>query len=466
MAPQDWALTAKQISGGVNMASSALNQLIASQRGPDIAGSVMGGIQAAKQEQAQAQQQQLQQQQITMGQKQLANMDQQQAQQKKAESLKFAADIGYQIKKEADPAKRAALYQQGRQAAQFMGADTSWWPQQYDDQTQVGLDNAIAHVYGGEMVKADLTREGKALPNDVQEAQYMGIDLRTPEGRKQWQEFKKGQARPSGEGTPYKVPRSVMINGVPTEAVVDARTGEYTLPQINGSTVGTAQYDPSNKGAMAVAEASGTGTGKAYTAIQDAGVDAVKKQNTLGRLTSLLDGIQTGKLTSTGTELAAWGKAFGLPIGEDVGNAQALKAVANGLALELRNPSGGAGMPGAMSDADRNYLQGMVAGLDKDPQANQKILDGMKKLAQRDAEVAKMARDYKKQNGGKFDEYFYDSLAKYADEHPLFTKGGAAPTKPMQNQPTQNAQGWVLHTDAKGNKAYVSPDGSQYEEVK
>ena len=25
-------------------------------------------------------------------------------------------------------------------------------------------------------------------------------------------------------------------------------------------------------------------------------------------------------------------------------------------ALELRNPSGGAGMPGAMSDADRNFL--------------------------------------------------------------------------------------------------------------
>jgi hypothetical protein len=29
-----------------------------------------------------------------------------------------------------------------------------------------------------------------------------------------------------------------------------------------------------------------------------------------------------------------------------------------------------------------------------------------------------------------------------------------------------NARGWVLHTDAKGNKAYVSPDGKQFEEVK
>jgi len=32
--------------------------------------------------------------------------------------------------------------------------------------------------------------------------------------------------------------------------------------------------------------------------------------------------------------------------------------------------------------------------------------------------------------------------------------------------PPKNAKGWKLQTDAKGNKAYVSPDGKQYEEVK
>src|SRR5574343_115320 len=30
----------------------------------------------------------------------------------------------------------------------------------------------------------------------------------------------------------------------------------------------------------------------------------------------------------------------------------------------------------------------------------------------------------------------------------------------------KNAKGWTLHTDAKGNKAYVSPDGTQFEEVR
>ena len=33
------------------------------------------------------------------------------------------------------------------------------------------------------------------------------------------------------------------------------------------------------------------------------------------------------------------------------------------------------------------------------------------------------------------------------------------------NPPAKNARGWVLHIDAQGNRAYVSPDGSQFEEI-
>ena len=37
---------------------------------------------------------------------------------------------------------------------------------------------------------------------------------------------------------------------------------------------------------------------------------------------------------------------------------------------------------------------------------------------------------------------------------------------PKSAPPTTNAKGWTLHTDAQGNRAYVSPDGKSYEEVK
>lgn len=41
----------------------------------------------------------------------------------------------------------------------------------------------------------------------------------------------------------------------------------------------------------------------------------------------------------------------------------------------------------------------------------------------------------------------------------------ATPPPAATQQPLVNTKGWRLHTDAQGNKAYVSPDGSQYEEV-
>jgi len=48
--------------------------------------------------------------------------------------------------------------------------------------------------------------------------------------------------------------------------------------------------------------------------------------------------------------------------------------------------------------------------------------------------------------------------------------GGTSPapdaTAKTETAPNTNSKGWVLHTDAKGNKAYVSPDGKQFEEVK
>ena len=49
---------------------------------------------------------------------------------------------------------------------------------------------------------------------------------------------------------------------------------------------------------------------------------------------------------------------------------------------------------------------------------------------------------------------------------PNASAGGArVPAGGAGTAPT-NAKGWVLHTDANGNKAYVSPDGKSFEEVK
>lgn len=168
----------------------------------------------------------------------------------------------------------------------------------------------------------------------------------------------------------------------------------------------------------------GEGLGKRYNSIQDAGFSANQKMQKLDRLGGLLSSLDTGKLTPAGTELSAWAKAAGIPIGEGLDNAQAAKALSNEMALELRNPAGGAGMPGAMSDADRNYLQGLIASIDKTPGANKLLLEGMQKLSERDREVAKLARDYKREHG-KFDDGFYDRLEEFSNKNPLFKRGNS-----------------------------------------
>ena len=58
-------------------------------------------------------------------------------------------------------------------------------------------------------------------------------------------------------------------------------------------------------------------------------------------------------------------------------------------------------------------------------------------------------------------------------EAEMMLKAGKASTKLEQtrkdynakNPPAKNAQGWKLYTDKNGNKAYVSPDGKQYQKV-
>lgn len=63
------------------------------------------------------------------------------------------------------------------------------------------------------------------------------------------------------------------------------------------------------------------------------------------------------------------------------------------------------------------------------------------------------------------------SLQPRLDRYRKFTEhrggGQQAPARPAeQSIPQTNSRGWQLHTDASGNRAYVSPDGSQYEEVR
>lgn len=153
----------------------------------------------------------------------------------------------------------------------------------------------------------------------------------------------------------------------------------------------------------------------------------------LSRLGSLLDQVNTGKTQPTIQEFKATAKSLGvdlnaLGVGDNVGVAQAAQALTGQLALQLRDPSAGGGMPGAMSDQDRKALYSMVAQIGNDPNGNKLMLDWQKKIYQRSVDVAKIVNDY-----GRSPEFLkdptgvYAKVREYAEKNPLFDPEKDAP---------------------------------------
>jgi hypothetical protein len=140
-------------------------------------------------------------------------------------------------------------------------------------------------------------------------------------------------------------------------------------------------------------------------------------------LKSHLSKVDTGKLAPTVQSL----KAVAAYVAPDLAKewtqgtpyAQAAGALVNEMALQLRSPAGGAGMPGAMSDADREFLVNMTANVQNDPRAIPIMLDAKIAIEKRNAEIGKMARDYRRKNG-KIDDGFYEMIREHAESRPLF----------------------------------------------
>ena len=94
-------------------------------------------------------------------------------------------------------------------------------------------------------------------------------------------------------------------------------------------------------------------------------------------------------------------KKLGQLAGIDLGNVsgpEAAAVVSNKLALELRSPEGGAGMPGAMSDRDREFLLQMVPGLTTSKEGRDLMIKVQERIAKRDQQIADEARKYRMDN--------------------------------------------------------------------
>ena len=155
-----------------------------------------------------------------------------------------------------------------------------------------------------------------------------------------------------------------------------------------------------------------------FTARMDAGDVARTKLKPLRLLQQLLrDGISTG----AGQEQLMGIRNIMSTLGFDVqtiGKQEIFGALTKRLALAVRNPAGGEGMPGSMSNSDREFLVATVPGLELTEQGNAYLLIVMERQLQRDIELAKLAEQHFRENGTH--EGFQQKASDYAEANPMF----------------------------------------------
>jgi len=185
------------------------------------------------------------------------------------------------------------------------------------------------------------------------------------------------------------------------------------------------------------------------------------KLGTLSRMGQLLS--DPNIYTGTGAQQVLSAKKLAKAIGVDVGDVsgpEAIQAIGNQFALELRNPAGGAGMPGAMSDKDREFLQASVPGLGQTPEGNRKIVDYMKRVAQRSLDVERLRQSYVRDNK-RLDDGFYEQLEKFSNANPMFPEAAqqGAAQAPSQAAPRRAPDGnmYVPDPNRPGKYLMVQP---------
>ena len=130
-------------------------------------------------------------------------------------------------------------------------------------------------------------------------------------------------------------------------------------------------------------------------------------------------------------------------------------ALSNEMALQLRNPAGGAGMPGSLSDKDREFLVSMVPGLGQTRAGRKLLISARKKMNKRAQDVAARARDYLDTHGA-LDSGFERELASWSGQNPIFsTADFTAREAARLPHPTTK----VARDKLPAGTYYVAPDG-------
>ena len=78
-----------------------------------------------------------------------------------------------------------------------------------------------------------------------------------------------------------------------------------------------------------------------------------------------------------------------------------------------------------VSNADRDYIDGQVPSLANTKAGNLQLIDITEKIAQRQVDIAKQMNEFKKAHDGRLTYEWDQTLADWAEAHPMFEKEAA-----------------------------------------
>ena len=111
--------------------------------------------------------------------------------------------------------------------------------------------------------------------------------------------------------------------------------------------------------------------------------------------------------------------ALGIEV-EGLAPSEAMRAIGNQFALQLRNPAGGEGMPGHLSDQDRNFLVQSVPGISNSREGNalltRMMIEREKYVMRQNSEAARYINQHRSSVG------LEEHLQKWADRNPMLSK--------------------------------------------
>lgn len=184
---------------------------------------------------------------------------------------------------------------------------------------------------------------------------------------------------------------------------------------------------------------------------------------TINKMRGELDaGMYTGGFAERRLGVVNMLNGLGIPVDEKkLANTQAFKSFVGSQLLQHAKDLGT-----NPSNADAIRIDKIIGNIENDPNALQKIMDFNEEMGRR--AVDRFNKHYQEVKKDPNAQFGFDMSVQQPEKYKGRDIQVRANKSAVQSSqpPMTNDKGWALHLDAQGRQAYVSPDGTQFEEVR